>query len=125
MLVSFLAVVLFSFAAMAHGEEGGMQGDCPFSAMGLPLCPQNIDAAVVHHISAYQSFLAVFVGPSITVAIISLLSGLFAAFLLSTGPPLYRSYVFKTRFHSISSPAPRDRKTARWLSLLENSPSVA
>jgi len=123
-LVLFLATVFFSFASMMHGEEAGMRADCPFSVMGEPLCPQNLAAAIMHHISAYQSFLAVFAGSGMTAVVIAFLLAFSAALSFLISPLLYKPPEL-TRTFFIPPPAVRkDRKEIRWLSLFENSPSL-
>lgn len=124
-LVLFLAVVFFSFTTMMHGSDGGMQGDCPFSVMGVPLCPQNLEAAIIHHISAYQSFLAVFAKASVTALLLAMLVAAYAALLFSVHLFVYKPPARVRSFFHSSLAVSRDRKTIRWLSLFENSPSLA
>ena len=124
-LVSLLAIVFFSFSLMARGVDGQMQGDCPFSVMGVPLCPQDAFAAAVHHISAYQSFLNIIASSGVTALIVTLVLAVCAALAYSAGllgfapaPPMRLVRV------PLSSALPK-RKVLRWLSLFENSPSIA
>ncbi len=125
MLVLFLATVFFSFASMMHEPEAGMQADCPFSVMGEPLCPQNLAAAIMHHISAYQSFLAVVAGSGTTAAVIAFLLALFAALSFLLTPLLYKPPEPLGPFFKVLTTVRRDTKAIRWLSLFENSPSFA
>src|SRR3989344_1580663 len=123
-LVSIVMVAFFSFATMAHSEEGNMQAGCPFSVIGATLCPQNLEAAVIHHISAYQSFFAIFSTSGATALIIALLALVSAALLRSLWSLVYKPperirYVFNT-----PTATPQDHAVIRWLSLLENSPST-
>lgn len=120
-LTSFLTIVLFSLASMMHGSDGRLAGDCPFSALGASLCPQDTMALVKHHLSAYHAFLNVTVDLGLTALIISLLLVVGLAFIvfirpLLLGPP---SLVLS------SSPPVNsfNRKIIHWLSRLENSPS--
>lgn len=122
-LASFLSVAFFSFNMMMQGPDGRMIGDCPFSALGASLCPQDTVAAAVHHISAYYAFLNVPVGSSFAALMITLL--LVAATLLVIsirtlllGPPILATVLY-------DSPPPNaySGKITRWLSLFENSPS--
>lgn len=122
-LASFIWIVFFSFASMSFGPDGRMAGDCPFSAMGTSLCPQDTVAAALHHIGAYSSFLNVPI-PSLTVAIMFLLAlalTLAVIFISKTllGPPLQLGIVYE-------DPPARaaNRKITKWLSLFENSPSL-
>ena len=127
-LVSIVTVAFFGFATMTRGADGGMEGNCPFSVVGESLCPQNLAAAVVHHISAYQSFLAVFATTGTTTAMaamLALLLALGAALLflvrsLAYRPPGPARYLFNTPLTTSQS-----RAVIRWLSLFENSPSRA
>src|SRR3989344_3211333 len=92
-LISFLTIVLFSFSVMIQGEDGSMKDDCPFSAMGQSICPQDALTAVTHHISSYQSFLNVHVGSGFTALLISLLLLLYATFYISVRLPLLEPVV--------------------------------
>ena len=123
-LVSIVMVAFFSFATMAHSEEGNMQAGCPFSVIGATLCPQNLEAAVIHHISAYQSFFAIFSTSGATALIIALLALVCAALLRSLWSLVYKPperirYVFNAPLATRE-----DHAIIRWLSLLENSPST-
>lgn len=125
LLASFLMVAFFgfSFMSMQHGSDGRMQGDCPFSATGTPLCPQDAFAAAMHHLSAYQSFF----GVSVDTAIVALMSALLFA-VLYVLVSLIRPFILKPPIrgrHSYCSPpiSACTSKITRWLSLLENSPS--
>lgn len=123
MLASLLAVVLLSFAAMTHASDGSQQSGCPFTAMGTPLCPQDLTAAAVHHISAYQSLLNTPVGSGVTALILALLllvctTRMFLARTLLRPPP---RVIFFQRSRPVSL---RDRGIARWFSLFEHSPSL-
>ena len=121
-LTSFIWIVFFSFASMSFRPDGHMAGDCPFSAMGTSLCPQDTVAAALHHIGAYSSFLNVPV-PSLTTAIVLLLAFALALALIFIsksllGPPLELGVVYD------DPPAyTANRKITKWLSLFENSPS--
>src|SRR3990167_4311243 len=123
-LVSLLAIVFFSFSFMARGVDGQMQGDCPFSVMGVPLCPQDAFAAAVHHISAYQSFLNIIASSGVTTLIVALLIALATALLFSVEPLLYEAHVRVGHLFNFSFAVPQDRKAIRWLSLFEHSPST-
>jgi len=114
-LLSFLATALFSFVGMTYGADGDMQGGCPFSTMGASLCPQNALPSVVHHLSAYQSFMS---APLNLITVLLILTSLVFVFLLQ--PFLYRRLVPI----SYSSPpfTSHNRKMQRWLSLFEYSP---
>jgi hypothetical protein len=122
-LTSFLSVAFFSFDMMMQGPDGRMVGDCPFSAMGASLCPQDTVAVAVHHISAYYAFLNVPIGSGAASLIILLLATasimlmIFREWMLP-GPPQF--------LYSFYNSPPLDsnrRKITHWLSLFENSPS--
>lgn len=122
-LLSFLALALFSFASMSYGPDGRMQGDCPFSAMGASLCPPSALPGALHHLSAYQSFLNVPVDSALAALIIALLLVTFGLFAYRTqpripDPPARGAY----RNHDPPASA-HTWKLIRWLSLLENSPA--
>lgn len=122
-LASFLALIFFGFAFMMRGQDGSMQGNCPFSAMGMSLCPQNALATVFHYISAYQSFLNVFTHSDIMTLIMSLFFAVYAVFMFSLYLYLFKSQKFISFVYNSQTPAPYNRKITRWLSLFENSPS--
>src|SRR3989344_405132 len=124
-LVSILMVVFFSFATMTRGADGGMEGDCPFSVMGVALCPQDALAAVAHHVSAYQSFLNVVASSGVTAIIVALLVALAAALLFSVVPLLYAARARVRPLFNASFVVPQERERIRWLSLFEHSPSIA
>lgn len=121
-LASFLTLIFFGLATMMHGPEGGVQGDCPFSAMGVSLCPQETLAIAIHHISAYQAFINVSVSSSMMVFIISLLLILCVYLTFSLGRVLIR-FPVSVFFHNSPPASSYKIKITRWLSLFENSPS--
>ena len=124
-LASFMAVVFLSFPMMIGMSDGHMAGTCSFSIMGVSLCPQDTLEMVINHISAYQSFLNVVVS-------MSAMSALFLLFIVAyliLGRP-HEPFLQSTPvFGSISLVSPpkasAKRKITRWLSLFENSPSLA
>src|SRR3989344_4133171 len=83
--VPLLGLSFFSFCFMARGVDGQMQGDCPFSVMGVPLWPQDAFAAAVHHISASQSFLNIIASSGVTARIVALVLAVCAALAYSAG----------------------------------------
>lgn len=121
-LTSFILVTFFGFVSMSYGPDGRMQGDCPFSTMGTSLCPQSILPGVIHHLSAYQSFISVPVNSDITTPLSALLIVVSIALVFSFHPFLYKSLVPI----SYSSPpcTSHHRKVKRWLSLFEYSPPL-
>src|SRR3989338_7447378 len=118
-LVSFLAITLFSFTFMMSNADGEMPGDCPFSPMGVSLCPQNTVAVAIHHISSYQQFISVLLKSGINMFFFSLISVLmavlFLAFYLSS--PVFRPLLSRVRFRDNLPTNSRDKKITRWLSL--------
>ena len=122
-LISFLTIVFFGFVIMAHGPSGNMQGDCPFSALGTSICPQNSIDLVFHHISAYQSFISAPVNfsPSYLIVWLILVASAFLGVSLLISPPELLSF-----FHTFRDPTPytsHKRKILSWLTLFENSPA--
>ncbi|MDP2655330.1 MAG: hypothetical protein Q8P17_02085 [bacterium] len=115
-LLSFLATAFFSFASMTYGSDGNMLGGCPFSTMGASLCPPNALPGVVHHLSAYQSFMS---APLNLIPVLLILVSVVFIFLFQS--LLYRPFVPI----SYSSPpfTSHNRKMQHWLSLFEHSPS--
>lgn len=120
--VSFVATVPFGFALMMH-ERGEMAGTCPFSPAAAMPCSQSMMASVIHHISAYYSFLNVPAG--MTVFSTLFLIGVFLIFVFSIDYlPLPPVFLFADRA-DFSPDAVSKRKATRWLSLFEHSPSIA
>ena len=122
-LASFLMVALFGFVAMSYGSDGRMEGGCPFSATGATLCPQDALIVAMHHINAYQSFLNVPVDSTLILLMSVLLLAVYILVLIVR--PLL--FIIHTRLNHFSHGPPlsaRTRKITRWLSLLENSPSL-
>jgi len=122
-LVSFLTVILFSFSVMMHGPNESVSNDCPFSAMGVSLCPQDAVAVVFHHISAYNSLFTVPVSFGVVALILSLLLAVCTVLILSLRPPPFALPVVIASFSDSPSVTSYDRKITHWLSLFENSPS--
>ena len=120
-----MMIVLFSFATMMHGPEGRISGDCPFSAMGVSLCPQDTVAIVFHHISAYQSFINVPINLGITALIISLLLVTYAISVVFISPSLLSPLVLVIVLCDSPSDTSYKRETTRWLALHENSPAIS
>ena len=121
-LVALLAIVLFGFATMSYGSDGKMEGNCPFSVMGAPSCPQDLAAAALHHISSYQSLLNATQVPGVAL-IIALLLLVYGVFIFFIRPPAFQPQLIGYLRRSPHSSA-RDRETTRWLSLFEHSPSL-
>ncbi|MBI5470555.1 hypothetical protein HY968_04545 [Candidatus Kaiserbacteria bacterium] len=119
-LAAFVFVALFGLILMMDGSNGRMQGDCPFSVMGVPLCPQDTQAAVIHHLSSFQSFLSVPVPVTTLTPVLAFAALIFLVFLID--PPWVRPVAFPEYFYHTPLVS-RGRKITRWLSLLENSPS--
>ena len=122
MLSVLLVIVFFSFAAMTHASDGRMEGGCPFTAMGAQLCPQDLAAAAIHHISSYQSLLNATQVPGMAL-IIALLLLVYGVFVFFIRPPAFQPQLIGYLHGSPHSSA-RDRETTRWLSLFEHSPSL-
>ena len=120
-LASFLMVVFFGFNAMSRGIDGSMQVDCPFSATGASLCPQSAAPGVLHHLSAYQSFLNVPVHSGIPALVLALCISIF--FVLFANPFLLIPIAPLKVLHKPLLRTLYDKKLIHWLSLLENSPS--
>ena len=112
-LLSFVVVAFFSFAGMTYGADGSMQSDCPFS-MGTSLCPPSALPGVIHHLSAYQSFMS---APLNLITVFLVLVSVVFIFLFNSF--LYRPLVPI----SYSSPplTSHNRKMRHWLSLFEYS----
>ena len=122
-LVMFLVPLFFGALTMAHGSDGRMQGDCPFSSVGNVNCIQDTTTSALHHIFSYQSFFNV----SVANELISLFALMFIALSL-----FFRFYIdknvsnifVKNRFYNFPPDNSYLRKMTGWLSLFENSPSA-
>lgn len=123
LLVSFLLVALLGFVAMSYGPDGQMDGGCPFSAAGAALCPQDTAAVVLHHLGAFQAFLNVPLDSTIF-ALISALLLLACLLVLKVRPLLFQPVAHRCYSNTSPPVSARVRKITRWLSLLENSPSL-
>ena len=124
LLVSFLVIMFFGLVIMIHGSEGQMSDDCPLSAIGDTVCPQDIMSAGIHHLTAYYSFFNVPVNSIILTLVFSLLVLVLLALILEVGsslfkPPKLTYYLASSSFFTLNS-----QKINHWLSILENSPSL-
>jgi len=122
-LTSFMSVALLSFGIMMPGPDGQMTGDCPFSAMGASLCPQDTVAVAIHHVSAYYAFLNVPIGSTVTALIAALLFAFYFFSISSIRSQLIRPPRFMRISHDSPTGDPHGGKITHWLSLFENSPS--
>jgi len=116
----FLTVALFGFATMTVGPDA-MPGDCPFSALGAPLCPDNAVVMALHHVAAYHSFLNVPIALGLLGLLLAMLS-LAILLILLRAPPLPR-YRPPPYFYD-SPPSVVRIRLLRWLARFELSPSV-
>ncbi|MBI5152882.1 MAG: hypothetical protein HZA36_00240 [Parcubacteria group bacterium] len=125
-LVSFLAIALFSVAIMAHGADGSMLGNCPFSVFDdASLCPQDVLAVVRHHVSTYYAFLNISLHSDVTMSIIAFLLLVCSTLIASVAPYVFLSSLNSKQYYNVSpSISSSGRKITRWLSLLTYSPSV-
>jgi len=126
LLASFLMVVFFGFAPMSGESDGYMQGGCPFSLTGASLCPKDALAVALHHLSSYGSFISVPAG-GVALALFELLLLISLVVLV---PLIIRSlapYPSQQRGNAYRAPPISSRRGSitRWLSLLENSPSLS
>lgn len=125
-LTSFLMVVFFSLGLMIHKPDGSMEGTCPLSSPSEEsLCSQNTILSAIHHISAYQSLLNVQVNSNITLGLISLLLLVLIFVMSLRDTDLINRLLYFNRFYNLPPPLSGARKIIRWLSLFENSPSIA
>ncbi len=123
-IISVLVIGVFGFTSMNHGANHSV--GCIASAVDNTPCPENIAAMSVHHIQAFISFFSVI--PSIPFIFLLVL---FLAVFLSAGF-LYIKYrdllltnlAFWRIRHDPERQLARPREIIRWLSLLENSPSM-
>lgn len=124
LLTSLMAMALLSFAAMVHEPNDRMKGDCPFSAMGASLCPQDALAELAHHVAVYRTFFNVPSGTGFA-TLITLLFALATLLVIFIASPPLRQPVFVRIDHGAPPRDSSSRKITDWLSLFENSPSHA
>ena len=123
-IISVLVIGVFGFTSMNHGE-GHFTGCIALSVDNTP-CLENIAAMSVHHIQALVSFFSVV--PSIPLVFLLVL--LFSLFLstrfiyIKYRDLILTNLVFGRVRHDPERQLNRPRKITRWLSLLENSPSL-
>ena len=123
-LATFLMLVFFGALNMIHGNDGLMQGECPFSFAGTSSCIQNTVATAVHHISSYESFFNVTLVNTISV-LLGFLLLLISLFLM----PFFNQKIFeillrvKNHVYNFVPVFQIEKKIIQWLSLFENSPS--
>lgn len=120
-MMSFLTMAFFSFAIMTHEQNGGVPDKCPFSATGAPLCPENMLAVALHHVSLYNSIFNILVNWGVTSGIILFLAYA-TAVLLTSSIRLWPLALCRSLYADppITS---GESKMMRRLSLFENSPS--
>lgn len=123
-LISFLSIVFFSMPLMMHNSDGAMTENCPFSFSDVSLCPQNLVAATVHHVSMYNAFFNVQVAYNLIALIASLIVAILFAYISNINFSLFKRLAFK--FSSYIPPpfSVANKRIFDWLSLLENSPSL-
>ncbi len=123
-IISVLVIGVFGFTMINHGA--GHVAGCIASAVDNTPCPENIVAMLTHHIQAFVSFFSVI--PSIPfIFLLTLFFALFlsAGFLYIKHRDLILSNLVFWRVRlDPERQLSRPRKITRWLSLLENSPSL-
>ena len=122
-LFSLLSVSFLGFINMNHGD---MNCDITMAAITAGDCPESITSMVFHHITTYTAFSNIIVNNATTSLISMLLLMLPITFL-------FMYYLFSDPYSHFTYLNPRQkpdfglekrRKIYRWLSLLENSPSM-
>lgn len=122
-LLSFSMIAVLGFVFIAYGQNMSASNGCPFGVMGATLCPQDIMAVAMHHLSVFQSFINVPVNFDITAFIVSLIIAPFAilGFFMSVSP--VKLFYPARLFYDFPPDASIKRKIIRWLALHENSPA--
>jgi len=124
--ISFLGLAAFSIPVFNHRMNDSMDNNCVGSKVGNTLCPTNLVAAVVHHMSVYQALFNT-TAPSISPLVLLTLLVLLVVFALLftkdiVGLKLNFLYKKSRDFELIKYRA--RQKFVSWLSLFENSPSI-
>ena len=109
---------------MTHGMDRNMLSDCPFSAMGVSLCPQNIFAMVFHHVYSFQAFINIPIRYGASTLLLTLFFLACAMFIIYTDTFLLKPIKIFGRFYKNPNITSHKRNIASWLALHENSPSI-
>lgn len=127
LLIGFIAMGIFSFTFTGHSENHAA-GNCIASSIDKAACPQNNLIIALRHINAYQIFSQVIITPLFSVSLTLFL--LFAAgfFFLK----VFFSKCFSILFNKYKRRLQNNQELSlhqlweaiKWLSLLENSPSI-
>jgi hypothetical protein len=118
-------IVFFGLSTMTHKPGELMVDNCPLSVAGESLCPQNSVADAIHHISSYESFFAVTVNSNQTILLTTILFVMLAFVLVSIYPYLLNFSSVVNYLYDSPPVFLATRKIRHWLSLFENSPSIA
>lgn len=134
LLIGFIGMGLFGFIGMPHQMSGHSEhsgSDCLASfVVNKSLCPDrnNSFSYAFHHIQAYQFFSNALIGSFVAIfAVIALAFILTFVFREFDARSFLRNQIFylKKRLTEIADSLRSSfRNFIRWLSLLENSPSV-
>ncbi len=131
LLIGFIGIALFGFIGMPHQMSGHSGSGCLASfVVGKSLCPDgaNSFSYAFYHIQAYQFF-----SNALTSSVATILAIIASAFILIfalknfyTRPVLKnQNFYLKKRIIEISNSLHSSfRNFIRWLSILENSPSL-
>jgi hypothetical protein len=131
LLIGFVGVAIFGFMWMPHQMSGHSGSDCIASlVVGKSLCPDgnNTFSYAFYHFKAYEFFSnAIIVSAVAVLAIIAF--AFILTFVLKNFDPLSisRNQIIslkKRLFEIIDSLCSSYKNLIRWLSLLENSPSL-
>jgi len=131
LLIGFVGVVIFGFMWMPHQMSGHSGSDCIASlVVGKSLCPDgnNSFSYAFYHFQAYEFFSnAIMVSVAAVLAIIAF--AFILTFVLKNFDPLSISgnqitYIKKRLFEISNSLHSNLKNFIRWLSILENSPSL-
>jgi len=114
-LASFLTILFYGFAMMAHDTSGGMANDCPFSIPNTTLCPQNTQTAVLHHVATFRSFFNVSVNLDIIASIIFLFLLASISFALVVNVPALAFSIRQNSFINFPLLTSSDQRITRWL----------
>ena len=131
LLIGFVGVAIFGFVWMPHQMSGHSGSDCIASlVVGKSLCPDgnNTFSYAFYHFQAYEFF-----SNAIIVSVAAVLALIAFAFILTSVlknfDPLFVSrnqiiYLKKRLIEITDSLCSNLKNFIRWLSLLENSPSL-
>lgn len=131
LLIGFVGIALFGFIGMPHQMSEHLSSDCIASfVVNKSLCPDgnNAFSYAFYHIQAYQFFSNALIGSFAAILAVIALAFILTFVFREIGSRLVlknQIFYLKKRLTEIADSLHSSfRNFIRWLSILENSPSV-